>query len=135
MSVIFGDIPDLIILDYDTDIWEPGDAGAVCWGHDTGVTEANIRDFSINWSGTGYIAGAGDDEALYLDTGDSEESETWNIGARRIKIEYNKYQAGVGVPTIQYKNGATQLACEADAWHDYVGSFVCTGWVKVKVSI
>ncbi len=112
----------------------PSAWGTVCWGHDTGVTEVNIRDFQGNWSGDGYIAGAGDAEKLFFDTGEYMESETWNIGARRIKIQVDKYAIGSGSRSIQYKNGSTQALCEADAWHNYVSSFVCSGWVKVRVN-
>lgn len=108
-------------------------AGTVCWGHDTGVTESNIRNFTGNWSGTGYISGVNDAERLNFVAAENEESETWNIGAHRIKIQYNKYSAGSGIPTIKYKNGATQALCEADSWHNYIGSFVCSGWVKVRI--
>ena len=109
--------------------------GTVCWGHITGVTEFNIRTFSVNWTCTGYISGGFDSETLNLYPGDVAESETWNIGAHRIKIEVDKYLSGYGSKTIKYKNGATQVACEADSWHIYAGSFVCSGWVKVRIEV
>lgn len=108
--------------------------GTVCWGHDTGVTEANIRDFNGNWSGSGYIAGVGDAEKLYFELGEYMESETWNCGARRIKILIDKYGAGAGASTLQYKDGATQVACDADSWHNYTLPFVSSGWVKVRIN-
>ena len=107
----------------------------ICWGHDTAVTEDTIHDFNIKWTGTGYIAGAGDAEKIYLASGDNMESETWNIGNRRIKIQTDKYAAGFGAVTVKYKDGATQLLCEADSWHNYVNPFVCSGWVKVRVEV
>lgn len=108
-------------------------SGTICWGHDTGVEEINIHDFSGKWSGTGYIAGAGDAEALFLEEGEYMESETWNIGARRIKVQLDKYGSGFGDPHIKIKDGASQAACEADSWEDYVGPYVSAGWVKVRI--
>jgi len=108
-------------------------SGTICWGHDTGVEEANIRDFNGNWSGTALVSGSGDAEELHFDIGEYEESETWNIGAHRVKITIDKYASGYGTPTVEYKNGATQVACEADSWHAYIGPFVCSGWIKVRV--
>jgi len=105
----------------------------VCWGHDTSVAETNIRNFTGNWTGTALISGSGDAEELHFDIGEYEESETWNIGARRVKITLDKYASGYGTPTVEYKNGATQVACEADSWHAYTGPFVCSGWIKVRV--
>jgi len=69
--------------------FEPG--GSVCWGHDTGVVEDNIRDFFNNWSGDASIVGIEDDERILFDSGEYEESETWYIGAGRVRLLTNKY--------------------------------------------
>lgn len=123
-------LPRIFRPDYSEQIYP---FGTVCWGHDTGVTESNIRNLSGNWTGSGYISGVGDAERINFVAAENEESETWNIGAHRIKIQYNKYASGSGVPTIKYKNGSSQALCEADTWHTYTVPFVCTGWVKVRI--
>jgi len=107
----------------------------VCWGQDTGVEEDHTRDFSGIWTGTGVISGSGDAEKIELYLGDYMESETWLIGVGDVVIEEDKYGGGVGNATIQYKTGATYLACEADSWNNYVGSFTSLGWVKIRVSV
>ena len=66
-------------------------SGSVCWGHDTGVVEDNIRDFLNNWSGDAVIAGIGDNEQLVFDSGEYMESETWYAGAGRVRLLTNKY--------------------------------------------
>jgi len=136
--------------------FEPG--GSVCWGHDTGVVEDNVRDFLNNWSGDAVILGTGDDEKLQFDSGEYEESETWYIGAGRVRLIINKYGVGTGfkdavdtgfkdavdtgfmdapytygVPTVKYKQGSSQANCEADTWHAYTIPFVCGGWVKIRL--
>ena len=108
-------------------------SNTICWGHDTAVTEDTTHDFNLKWTGTGYVAGVGDNEKLYLNTGENMESEAWNIGNRRIKITTDKYQAGAGIFNVKYKDGATEAACEADSWHNYTVPFVCSGWVKIRI--
>ena len=110
--------------------------GTVCWGHDTGVVEDNIRNFNVNWTGTGQIvdAGVADTERILFDSGESEESETWHIGSGRVRLTIDKYDAGFGDPELKYKQGNSEVNCEADIWHDYTIPFVCSGWIKVKIS-
>lgn len=107
----------------------------ICWGHDTGVAEDNTKDFSGNWSGSALIVqpGVADVERLHFDPGEDKISETWNIGFGRVKITLDKYLPGFGTPTVYYKSGDTQVNCEADTWHPYVGSFVTQGWVKIRI--
>lgn len=108
----------------------------VCWGHDTGVTEPNVRDFSGNWTGTGTIldAGVADDERVALNEGEYEDSETWNLGIGTATVTLDKYGSGSGpTPDIYYKNGVSQAACDADTWHLYDTNFYCNGWAKVRV--
>lgn len=107
-------------------------SGTVSWGHDTGVQEENIRDFTGNWTGTGTIVSSGDDEAINLDVGEYMESETWNIGSGDVRIRLNVYATGDNA-TIYYKQGDSEANCEADTWHAYSSPFACSGWVKVKV--
>jgi len=108
-------------------------AGTVCWGHDTGVIEANVRNFTGKWAGTGTISGAGDSEQIELLSSEYEESETWEIGAGRIKITIDKYGTGSGTVVVKYKDGNSLANCEADSWHNYTGSYVSSGWVKVRI--
>lgn len=99
------------------------------------VEEAVVRTFAAGWTGTGTISGSGDAEQFTLDAGQSMESETWNLGAMTARIILNKYGSGDGTPTVEYKTGASAVACEADSWHAYDGtSFVCAGYAKIKVS-
>lgn len=109
--------------------------GSVCWGHDTGVVELNIRNFQGNWTGTATIhnPGVADTESLVFSAGEYMESETFNYGVGRVKITLDKYAVGFGAVDVLYKNGNSQANCEADSWHSYIGSFVCTGWVKVRL--
>jgi len=108
-------------------------SGSVCWGHDTGVVEDNVRDFLNNWSGDASIQGLGDAERIQFDSGEYEESETWYIGAGRVRLIIDKYGSGSGTPVVKYKQGSSQALCEADSWHAYTIPFVCGGWVKIRL--
>jgi len=109
--------------------------GTVCWGHDTAVVEANIRNLTGNWAGTASIAGAGDAEEVQFSSGEDSVSETWHIGPGRIKITLDKYGSGSGAPTVYYKQGNSSANCDSDSWHLYSGSFVNLGWVKVRIIV
>ena len=67
-------------------------AGTTCWGHDTAVTETNIRDFFGNWGGTGVVSGSGDTEKLGLLSNTSMESEVIYTGAVLVTLTKDKYQ-------------------------------------------
>ena len=108
-------------------------SGTVTWGHDSGVEEENIRNFTGIWSGTGQITGSGDSEALALDSGEYMESETWNIGSGSVRLRTNLYAAGAGTPIVKHKEGDSEANCEADTWHTYSSEFSCDGWIKVRV--
>ena len=108
--------------------------GTVCWGHDTGVVEDNIRDFVGNWTGTGAITGSGDAEQAELQTGEYLESEDWDLGPclfNSARIRQNVYQLGDDV-TIKYKTAATQGALAGVGWSAYV-PFQSLGWVKIRI--
>ena len=110
--------------------------GTVCWGDDNPL-EANTRDFVGNvTAGSGYkIIGTGDAERVELETGGWIELETWNYGVMLCELSINKYEAGSGVVTIEYKNGNSKVNCEADTWTEYTGPFfACAGWVKIRVA-
>jgi hypothetical protein len=109
--------------------------GSYVWGHDTAVDEDYAEDLST-WSGSGLTSGSGDSEILTLDLSEDMESPARYLGALTAYIAIDKYQTGSGpLPTIQYKTGATRVACEADSWNAYNGtSFECAGWAKIKVT-
>lgn len=105
------------------------------FGHDPPVEEDYALDHT-DGSGTGAPSGSGDDEILTIALGENWEYETRYVGAGEMVIAIDKYQTGSGpIPTIEYKTGATRVACEADSWNVYNGtSFTCTGWAKVRMS-
>lgn len=107
----------------------------VTWGHDTGVLEANIRDFQGNWTGTGAIENPGvdDTERLALETGENMVSEVVNTGTVNIEILYNTYDAGDAID-LDYRHGATAAACEAAGWNHYVGPFESLGFAQARVT-
>lgn len=110
--------------------------GTVTWGHDTGVTETNVRDFSGNWTGTGSVSGAGDAEILSLDAGEYMESEVVNSGSETITVTKDKYGSGgmgtAGI-TVKYRTGATVAVCEAASWTAYSTPFSSLGYFQVRV--
>jgi len=110
--------------------------GTVTWGHDTGVVEDNIRDFSGNWTGTGAIAGAGDAEQIQLQTGENMESEDWHLGSclyNSARLRQNIYDVLGDDVTLKYKTAATQGALAGVGWSNYVAPFQSLGWVKVRI--
>jgi hypothetical protein len=108
--------------------------GTVCWGHDTGVLEDNIRDFAGNWTGTGTIENAGDAERLALDAGEYMVSEVVNTGLFTVQLLYNNYAAGDEI-TLKYRHGATEGDCLAAAWNDYTVPFDSLGYVQARVEV
>lgn len=99
------------------------------------MLEANVRDFSGNWTGTGEIANPGTDdiEALHLAAGEEMISEIVHTGVTKIWLGYNVYTAG-DVVTFQYRHGATPAACVLAAWNNYVGIFDSLGYVQIRVA-
>ena len=108
---------------------------SVCWGHDTAVVEDEVRDFNINWTGTGVISSSGDSEVIELEAGDYMESQDWNFGAMLCALQIDKYGAlGVkGIPTVKYKNAATEGGLSSEPWTLYTTAFACLGWLKIRV--
>lgn len=107
-------------------------AGSTCWGHNTGVIETNVRTFAGNWSGTGSISGNGDTEKLIINEGQYMQSEVVNTGALNVTLAQNVYAAG-DTGTIKFRHGATEAACLAATFEDYVGPFASLGFVQVRV--
>ena len=110
--------------------------GEVCWGHDTAVQESNTEDFTGNWTGTGTISGNSDAEIVTLSSGQYKDSEAWRLGVGVAVIRVDEYgNLGQGIVTVQYKTGATRIACEAvGSWTTYNGvSLTSAGWVKIRI--
>jgi hypothetical protein len=110
--------------------------GTVCWGHDTGVVEANIRDYTGNWTGTGIVSGAGDAELIGLQTGEYMESEDWHLGScifNSARLRQNVYDVTGDDVTLKYKTAATKAALPGTGWSVYAGAFQSLGWVKVRI--
>ena len=107
----------------------------VVWGHDTGVLEANVRDFQNNWTGTGEIVNPGvdDTETICLDSGEFMISELVHTGAVDVIILQNVYAVGDNVD-LDYRHGDTPAACEAAGWNDYVGAFTSLGYIQVRLT-
>jgi len=106
----------------------------VCWGHDTGVGEANILDFAGNWSGTGAITGAGDAEAIELDVGEYMISEIVDTGDMECVLLQNSYDASGDDVIMEYRTGATASECFDAAWTIYTVPFVSEGYVQIKLT-
>lgn len=109
-------------------------SGSVCWGHDTGVTETNVRDFSGNWTGTGAISGAADAETIDLNSGEYMISEVVNTGVRVVELEQNHYDETGDDVNMDYRHGADAAACEAASWNDYSAPFQSLGYVQVRLT-
>jgi hypothetical protein len=87
------------------------------------------------WSGTGTVTGELNDEKIILESGQYMESETWYLGIGSGCINTNVYYSGEGVVIIEFKTGATEVACEASDWQLYNGvSFDSLGYIKIKIS-
>jgi hypothetical protein len=109
-------------------------SGEVTWGHDTGVVESNIRDFSGNWTGTGAISGSGDAETICLESGEYMISEVVNTGAYTVHLFQNLYDGTGDDVDLDYRHGATQAACEAAAWNNYTVPFTSLGYVQIRLT-
>ena len=104
------------------------------WGHDTGVAET-ARDFNGHWYGTGTIAnpGVADTECLELEAGEWMISEVVDTGATTVTLQLNKYAAGDAV-TIEYRHGATEVACLSAVWNAYAAPFASLGFVQIRLT-
>ena len=107
--------------------------GSTTWGHVTGVTETNTAHIYGNWTGTGTISGSGDSETIVLDATEYMISEVVNTGAKTIELDQNHYASGNDV-NMDWRTGATAVACEADDWNDYTAPFASEGFVQVKLT-
>lgn len=107
----------------------------VCWGHDTGVTQANVRDFQGDWTGTGAIGnpGVNDTERLELESGEYMVGPIVDTGAETVRVLLNSYQAGDAV-TVEYRTAGTPNACAVAAWLPYVAPFVSNGYSQLRLT-
>jgi hypothetical protein len=107
--------------------------GTVCWGHQTGVTENNTREFAYNWSGSGTWQGTGDDEVLKLAPTQYMESEAvWIDIGQMVGIRQNKYITGdSGI--LKYRTNLDYMTLIGMSWTDYTVPFVSAGYIQVRV--
>ena len=120
--------------------WQAGKAaqgltsGETTWGHDTGVLEANVRDFSGNWTGTGSIEGAGDAEIIALDAGENMVSEVVITGTIICEVLQNEYDPTGDDVTLEYRHGASEALCLAAGWNAYVIPFASDGYMQIRIT-
>ena len=107
----------------------------VVWGHDSGVSEPNVRNFQGNWTGTGTIGnpGVADSERLELEAGEYMVSEIVETGTVTVEVLLNVYQSGDAV-TIEYRHGATPNACATASWTSYTGQFSSLGYMQIRLT-
>jgi len=104
------------------------------WGHDTDVTQDNIRDFLWNWTGTGEVSGSGDAEVICLNNpGEYMNSEVVHTGAYTVTLHQNYYNETGDDVVLNCRHGATEAACLAASWVGYTGSFTSLGYVQVQL--
>jgi hypothetical protein len=60
------------------------------------------------------------------------ESEVVYTGPYTVQLLQNNYAAGDTI-VLEYRHGATKIACEAAAWGAYVAPFTSLGYVQVRV--
>lgn len=110
--------------------------GTVCWGHETGVIETNVRTFADNWTGTGAILnGNPDAERVELGAGEYMISEPVNTGARYVELDQNHYNPAGDNVVMSYRTGDSVVNCELDDWHVYSVPFISGGYVEVKIEV
>jgi len=96
--------------------------------------EVNVRDFAGNWAGTGAIAGAGDAEVLELETTENMVSEVVYTDTFQVTLLQNNYDPTGDDVNMDYRHGATEVACEGAAWNDYTVPFVSLGYVQIRMT-
>ena len=112
---------------------QPG-SGEWCWGHDTGVAEEYIGNL-VDGIGTSIVSGTGNNEYLTIGAVKYWLFPAVQTGTVEIEITYDKYQAGSGSGSIQYRTGANKGACETAAWNDYTSHFTSLEWIQVKTLV
>jgi len=95
-----------------------------------------------NWTGDGTILDATSgidvtciDEYMILDCPpEVMESEPWYLGPGIAVIHINTYDPGSGTPYIEFRTGATKVACLAATYQVYFSGFTSLGWVQIRVT-
>lgn len=109
-------------------------SGEATWGHDSGVIEANVRDFSGNWTGTGTIVGSGDGERIELNFGQYMEGEVVNTGLYLVELLQNIYDPSGDDVVMKYRHGLSEAACLAAAWAVYADpGFYSLGYAQIRL--
>jgi hypothetical protein len=106
--------------------------GSTSWGHTTSTQEGNVRTFSGNWTGTGFVTGTGDSEKILLSSQAYMESEIVNTGANSINLYQNRYTGG-NTGVLKYRSGSTVVNCQAAEWETYSGSFASLGYAQIRM--
>ena len=107
--------------------------GSTVWGHDTGVLETNVRDFTGNWTGTGTVENTGDAERIAFEVGDVMTSEIVFSDTLTIELLQNVYSAGDTV-SLEYRHASTEGGIAGAGWNTYTVKFMSLGYVQVRLS-
>ena len=54
-------------------------------------------------------------------------------GPKKFVIKYDRFNEACRLHDIFYKDGDTYNNCDIDTWHNYKGSFVSAGYVKIRL--
>ena len=110
LSGVYGSTTGITNIERASVVWAYGGTpfGSICWGHATAVTQENFRAFTVNWSGTGSIAGEGDSERILLSSGKTLTSEIWKVQGD-VELVLNQYGSGSTPDTIEYRTGITMM--------------------------
>jgi hypothetical protein len=107
----------------------------VCWGHDTGVIENNIVNFTDNWVGTGTIENTGDAERVVLDPGEYMESNIIHTGTVSVELYQNLYDISGDDVILSYRHASTQEGVASAGWTAYTIKFMSLGYVQVRIEV
>ena len=121
--------------DIGADQWIPTDSCA--WGHDTGVTQDNIRNFTGKWYGTGEVLLTGDSEKIELAAGEYMISEPVIVAVdSTCTVLKDSYFGGGGDAniTLSYRTAATPTALSSASWTAYTVPFTSLGYAQLKAS-
>ena len=97
------------------------------------MLEANIRDFSGNWTGTGAILSSGDDENAELCASEYMISEVVNTGQYQVTLYQNLYDPLGDDADLDYRHGTTPGNCQSAGWNDYTVPFMSLGYIQVRI--
>ena len=92
------------------------------------------RTFAGHWYGTGAINGAGDAEVIELNAGEYMISEVVDTGTTTVTLAQNVYDITGDDVDLDYRHGATEVACLSASWNDYAAPFVSLGFVQIRLT-